>query len=563
MKIAFDSISQEMDTIRLIPTEIFKIIQSYLTKSDWRNLLNSNKTIFQNIKEETVYYDLFIDWRKKGANEKFFQITDDLSRFYQSVKDKHHQISLRINSPTEENIQQCSDFFPGIHKLTLRTNNGKCNFWKKSPNMTIFSNIHHLILHYVEGIHHLTGLVGIKILEISISQSIIAIDYIPGLKRLVLDTLNELTDISNYSHIPELMINNCYKLNFKNPGNHNKLSITSHEIDDISIFQNIQYLTINYLSNLLNDNHSHLPIFYHLIHLHLDFSDIKIFNFSYFPNLQFLKLALACIPSNVMFPASLKIAEFSNCSFDDLSVVRHVKQLKFSDCEGEGFNDISVLSNAYTLHFNGMELDDVGSLGRVHDLIIESVVSVKGLSKLGQVHHLELLCYGITSLEGLGQGNSDITLAHIKEKIDFSPLRSVYKVTIEFSDGLVDGSMLSNVQHLTLLKCNCFTNTNALGNVKSLFFINCEGIKRLDGLENVPHVHLEKCDQIEDIDCLGKQQSLIIIQCQRIKQLIEADVSKKYDRIFHGIPLVKIDVKAFSWFSPKSSKLIKEDFFSE
>ncbi len=530
-----------MNSFEAIPREILTIIHCFLNHHDYRQLLNTSKAIFQVLKYETVYYNLKIT----------FEIIDYLSAFYESVKDKSQQISLKITQPSKEVVEKCSRWIPGIHKLIFRE---EYYYWRNIPNISLFCNIYHVHLEWIEGIDRLSGLSGIKILEVFYSSSLIAIDFIPGLKRLVLDSIINLLEISEYGNIPELQITDCGKLRLHGLGNHKKVSITcsddrkldeSYEPYDLSIFQNVRYfhLEIEDYPTL-----SGSPLFENLVYLTLGCNG-ELFNSSYFPNLRFLRLISADVVCEVSFPSNLELADFQSCYLYDLSVLSNVKQLMFDDCRGRGFGNVNALANTSSITFHQIkELEDVSSLGRVYELKIVSCSRVKDISNLGGVHRLCVEDCGISSLEGLGLGNCDILLSGLSLVIDLSPLISVYKVTLQNCDGIVDGRGLSNVRHLTLYCCNNFADTTALGSMKSLYLISCEKLRRLVGLENVPCIHIEDCPQLVDIDCLGKQQSLVIYNCMKLKQLMKDDVNKRYQKIIEGISLVKIDLWTFNLY---------------
>ncbi len=533
-----------------IPLDILKIIQQYLNSNDYRQLLNTTQTIFHHSKFETVYYNFQIS----------DHVPDCLSGLKKSVRDCSKQISLHITDTNEEVIEECAAITTGIHKFIFVNNNKKYNFWRSSPNMKLFCNIYFVRLEYIEGIDRLSGLIGIKILHVSYSTTLEVIDFIPGLKRLILEGLTSLREISQYSTIPELQIIDCTHLNLQELGNHEKVAIESTIFDldllrVMKVLKDVKFLDLSSPFRTITRSLKNLPIFVNLLYLNFGCDD-ELFDGSYFPNLLFLKLNHAQITSKVLIPLRLKIAEFEYCSFDSLSVLTTVKELSFLCCKRTVFSNVSDLSNTRKLVFSGIEnLEDVSSLVGVNDLKIVNCRKVKNINKLGGVHRLQVHnCIGIISLEGLGEGNSDVFLFGQLKIMNFSPLSTIYKVTIHYCDGFVDGKQLANVQHLTICKCKDFKDTSALGKVKSLYLIRCDKITGLVGLENVPHIHLEGCNQLEDISCLGKQQSLIVLDCIQLKGLMQADVGQKYHRIFLGIPLVKIDIKAFSWYSSNGMK---------
>jgi hypothetical protein len=264
-----------------LPTVILRLIQQYLRKYDYRQLLNTNAKTFQHVKHETVYYNFirYDKWQEKIQG--FHNITDQINYFIalcNSVKDKSQQISLKIESATKEIVQQYGHLMPGILKLDFQASR---DFWRNRPNMGMFCNIYYLRLENVRGINSLSGLTGIKILEVYISDSITAIDFIPGLQRLIIYCLPNLQEITQYGNIPELIIDDCSELKFEGLGNHEKFSYKGYTgiKEDIQLCRNVKYLSME--SRVELDTLPQLP---NLIYLVLEGND-SLFDPSYFPNL--------------------------------------------------------------------------------------------------------------------------------------------------------------------------------------------------------------------------------------------------------------------------------------
>ncbi len=511
----------------MLPLDILRIIQQYLKYYDYKQLLNTNQTIFKQCKYKTAHYHLFADSRKKDEDlfEKFKK--EKLEKVRDRVcflKDKCEWISIHLIQPISPDLI--------LQSIVL---------------INSFSNIYHVHLERIWN-NSVSGLIGIKIIEISESPHLISIEFIPGLKRLILYSLLNLAEIpSDYRNIPEINITSCPKLNLQGLGNHNKVCVRDNYLNAPShsecllIFRNVQYLDV-FTRQISVELLRGVPMFTNLLYLKIRCNSGLFDCASCFPNIRFLSISYAVISSEISFSPALRCAQFDNCSFDDLSIVKDVKELMFYGCRGRGFQDVSVLSNADKLALVGIsELCDVSSLGGVRELTIERNVNVKDISRLGQVHRLRIEVDEGDSLEGLGKGNSEVVLTGFQKNVDFSPLRSIYKVTLMKCSGLVDGRDLINVQHLSIVNCENFNDTSALGMMKSLCVVDCTNLKRLVGLEDVPYIHLERCGKLEDIQCLGKQQSLIIFQCRRLRRLKNNAYS-----IFPEIPFVRIDVEEFS-----------------
>ncbi len=501
-----------------LPLEIFRVIQEYLNQYDYRQLLNSSLTIFKHVKYETVYYNLRISWNQGIQTEK---IIDYLVILYESVKDKSKQISLSLSGF----VQEVSSFIVGIHKLVYRDYENR-----NMPQMSVFWNVYYRQLEGISDINHLSGLSGVKVLHIFSSESIERIDFIPGLKKLIIDSLPNLFDISDYRSIPAIEIKDCPKLNLRAVGKHERFCIigSNHRIDiDLSRFRKVRYLTIQDTSSKGLDKV--LPSFPYLTHLSIYYSNIS---------------------SEVLFPSTIRIAEFNECSFNDLFVLSKIKELKFYNCKGREFNNVESLSNAYGLGFyNIPELQNVNCLERVHDLSIVLCKKVKDISDLGRFHRLSVEdCKEVSSLVGLREGNREISLYTQSTIIDFSPLGFIYKVTLSDFDGLVDGKGLADVKILTICKCKHFKDTSALTMVQSLCLILCNQIEKLADVDYVPYIYLETCENLEDISCLGKQKSLIIKDCKTLQKLMKKDVGG-YNLLFQRIKFLRIDPTSQHWMT--------------
>ncbi len=533
----------KLTTFEAIPTSVLQIIQLFLNKTDYRQLLNTNATIFQHSKFETVYYNFigYEKWKRALGFTNATEQKDYFTELYASVKDKSKQISLNVKNPNEKLVKEYSHFMTGIHHLTF-TDRQSGGFWRNDIDMNAFCNIYHLCLKNLQGIDCLRGLHDIKILEVHESMTLLTIEFIPGLKRLVLYRLLEICELpEEYNSIPELVITACYKLNLKKgQKNHNKVKIGSinRDLTDLTIFSKVTCLSS---ADIMNYNfHS----FAHLVYLDILYSYMtaRIFNPSPLMKLRYLKLDFAkMMIENGMFPPLLEIAEFSNCEFDNVSIVSHVKVLTFNKCHGIGFNNVSSLSKVHKLTFDNIrELEDVSGLDSLYELHLLNCENLKDISKLGRVHRLLVSCWGrpVTSLEGLGQGNSKIYLGGLSKVTDFTPLRSVYKVSLGNCDSIVHGRDLASVQHLILYRCSAFDDTSALGNLKSFYLKECWKISKLDGLENVPTIRIEGCNELEDISCLGKQQSLIILKCKKLSRK-----RGKYEDMFAHIPFFRFNLE--------------------
>jgi hypothetical protein len=77
-----------MSPIFVLPLDVLRIIQICLSQTEYRRLLNTNKTNFELLKEESVNYELVLT----SQNAQFLIFTD----FSQKVSFPSCQVSLKV-----------------------------------------------------------------------------------------------------------------------------------------------------------------------------------------------------------------------------------------------------------------------------------------------------------------------------------------------------------------------------------------------------------------------------------------------------------------------------------
>jgi hypothetical protein len=110
--------------IQWLPTEVFRIIQEYSGRKDYRGLLNSSRTLFGSIKYETAHFVIKVPLDVFSDETKRMCILDRLAK----VKDPSKQITMEFSQITELQIlnycRKYPTFFGGIYELSLKSVSG-------------------------------------------------------------------------------------------------------------------------------------------------------------------------------------------------------------------------------------------------------------------------------------------------------------------------------------------------------------------------------------------------------------------------------------------------------
>jgi hypothetical protein len=125
------------------------------------------------------------------------------------------------------------------------------------------------------------------------------------------------------------------------------------------------------------------------------------------------------------------------------------------------------------------------------------------VSMLGNIPKLFMMnCYGITSLTGLGGSNNlEIEIRYRFPVVDFSPLRTLYRLILQNVEQTIPAQEICQVTHLVIRNCPQFLSTNALSSVKkSVELYHCDGLTSLEGLENITYLSIRRCENIQNFE---------------------------------------------------------------
>jgi hypothetical protein len=144
---------------------------------------------------------------------------------------------------------------------------------------------------------------------------------------------------------------------------------------------------------------------------------------------------------------------------------------------------------------NLIELDIDSDNGFIQNSVVEYLGKIKKLT-LSEI-------YGITTLEGLGNGNKFVKLVGLKGLDNFASLQGINEVTVCSCDNLVNAEQLLNIRYLTISLCDNFADCSKLGSgLYSLVLEELPNLILLKGkyLKNIQKIRVTNCPKLEDID---------------------------------------------------------------
>ncbi len=175
-----------------LPDVILKHLQSFLSHGDIHYFLNSNKSHFSSLKQETIYFSLNPEKSQEYVKEESFRET-----ILSKVKDGSKQIGLVIQSNSE--MLDLRDIV--AHKIVFSIS------YPHLPN-------------------------NVPSLEYFLPNTVQEIPFLPILQDLTLHNCRNIQDFSNLSHLKKLQLFDALQLT------------------DITPLQNIPHLTFTECPNI-------------------------------------------------------------------------------------------------------------------------------------------------------------------------------------------------------------------------------------------------------------------------------------------------------------------------
>ena len=479
-----------------LPVEILQSeIQSYLLCDQYRLLMNTSILHFRDIKKTTICVRMphrvtshFWEDEKvqKSVLEKIVNCSKQLTFEFEGYSLK----ALLNNGNFKEKLLWMGN-------ISLRLYDGSLAF------LDLLPNLHTLKIDSYKGIIDTKRFVKVKHLVLTSCENVTGISSLKFLVSLTLKWCSALEHIEGLRGIHFVCIQGCIRLrDISGLGQHKRLVI-----DDCSCLTDL--CSLNQIDSLVIRNCRQLAKLPKLV-------DVKTFKF------EMERATVTNISELEMLGSNPKLSLIAwLCDRMDISKLQHL--LVSAYLTGGLHSDLSCLANVRSLKLiNFPNLVDISYLGHVKCLTLNS-------------------CGAITTLTGLGQpGQREVALKYLHGITDFSPVKSVQKLTVSCCNGFNDQQDISGVCELVL---SCYSSISALrfsrclesftledytftdefplsisSQVKYLILNRC-AFKRVEGRGAVEKVRLLNCSQLVTVEAFRDVQDVTLIYCRGLRSI--------------------------------------------
>jgi hypothetical protein len=496
-----------------LPIDVYYVTRCYLSSSDYHKFLNTSKSLFSEVKHQTVVYHLKYDDPFDQAEAEI--ISDIVTS---RVKNRNTQISIsyRFDSRFSESSNN--------HSARL--------------NLHIPIDIHTLKL--MNCYHNdnvcFTGREGgyLNTLEIYGDMSVIphfdlfSLSVFPFLQTLVLNDCY-INSISPLMNIPSVEL--C---NVELPGIGGFNGPDQGDLADV--FRDVTKVQLTRFDFSSSHHAFHTPFISTL----LVFKDIQDLSLegefldsealpSYRLSCQSLRLInrrdLSYFPLHLEKPKQLFLSNFNlkDLVIDNLIELEEVHLLHCSNV------NMGLFTFAKKIEFDQGWLIPDGPV-KVYDFISFHLLEFVSLSRcdiavevglFSKVHTVKFNhCMNLSSLQGLGNsttdeknGNRHVSVADCVKVTDFSPLNGLHRVEIQSCPGFCDGNQVKDVKNLLISNCKKIESFHMFGKVHSLRIYDCQHLSTLYGLQDVPYLDIRVCNKLKEIAGLKNNQYVNIKHC--------------------------------------------------
>ncbi len=476
-----------------LPAEVFRLIEPFLTKSDYHYFLNTSKEHFCCLKKERIYFAL-----SSSSSREYILNAAFRELLLSKVENGWKQISVNID---DGHIDLPRDL--PVHRVKLET---LSRYWKDLSNFS-----------HIESVGRGATCTGSYI------------PPIPAVKELKLGGCLSLTDVSNLSHLSKLEMGGTPSLTDISPlQNIPHLSFDGGDkIEDFSVFNasRQKFLKI-YCSSLLRDVKSFSGMRYLILQSCPELEDVSPLKGVY--DLSLLSCAKVMDISGLGNHHRLVIKDCSYgligydslvniphiclraCSISDVSVLRHATTLSLLQCRA--VTDVTSLRGLKSLTI-------VDSCREV--LSIDSLCDIPNLSLSyrKEVHNLRQLANKRLSLQFIRKD----AFPHPIEADYFSFLKNIQELSLYQCDNiieLIDAGRVEYFQHLHSLSIQgsmMLKHVNGLGRIPSLRIWHCHNLRDISALGRNRYVTLDHCYEIEDVSSLATVPVVDIHSCPKVK----------------------------------------------
>lgn len=536
-------------TIDQLPYCLFHLISEYLSPTEYRNFMNTSLDLFEDIKRETVYYDLNTDSSLKFASNATFR-----NSILKKVSRKSKQVSLDFGRVSEfsQRVQ-----IAGVHRCRIQYYPIRRNH--RALNVSIFSGIEELCLFRFDRIVSFEGMEAVRKLHIEKLENLIDLSALSYLHSISMTDCPKVTNLNGLGRVYMVKIEKAPLLSdisALSGFNHSVSLVDCPLVTDVSNLGNVHSLTL-VRCPLVND----VSKLHHVVNLNItDCPEIRDLRGL---GRQTTVILGPCHARDYSMLKDVKNVVLISCDIDDLSFLdQHPStsssssslwpttspssSSSSSSSSPSAFYSSNVLFNASESTVSvSIETDDSSrngfmllycdSVSNVTYLQHMSYVTIGGnnliedISMLGNVGHLCFFgCPKIKSLQGLGKKNRYVEITDCEGVNDFTPLQNVYLVEISSCVGFTRSSDLKGVKHVTIDGCSELREVSGFDEANHVRLIKCDGITKLDNLHKVQMVEIKQCPCLTDISGLGGEDQEVSLEgCNRVSNIAPLKQVKK------------------------------------
>lgn len=236
--------------LRKLPTAIFSLVSDYLEPYDYLRLMNSSRSLFKDIKFETILHTYKISMVSGGLStadmDVHFQKFDKVRRKFDTFA-RQRQLKLVLMAIPEQPLLKYASYFTKIYDINVHfSGTVSANF-----DFTIFDNISKVWLHGFHGIQKISnGFENIRQLTIMNFKDLISI-HCPLMNLDVLHVHNcgNLVSFHHLSNVKSITISYCEKLQIDLSTTKDSLQRLFYtEIPSIFSIDTIPFHSMQYLS---------------------------------------------------------------------------------------------------------------------------------------------------------------------------------------------------------------------------------------------------------------------------------------------------------------------------
>ncbi len=469
-----------MMSCNLLPDPVYSEIQASLSKADYRYFINSSKVVFGEVKRKTVYFNL-----NPSNSEKYLDDADFRRKILSLIENGWRQIALHISWTSNKKISLTVPIHSLIYEQPLRS----------VRDLDHLTNVESMILY--PSFHEIPPLMTLKHLTLENTDQMSPLSNLSHLTSISINLINNKEDLLPLQFIKHLKINNCDRIeDFSILGDGKQISLSlgnACNLTNVNNFQSIHQLSLSGCS-LLED----ISPLYGIHTLQLSFCK-KVKDISSLGNHYRLEI-LDCSYEIIVYESLMNIPHIilSYCNIKDLTVLSNSKTVELNHCK---------------------EVVDLTPLQHLQSVHIAFCPNALDLSILKNVKKLQLETSSKVQLESIKDLSNETFILKLSTHTihDFSFVRRMKHFTLAGCYGNIVWNeetvqCFQHLQSLALYDCGVFTNVNGFGHIPEVTLCRCYDLTDISGFGGNRSVCLQSL-RVRDFSSLANVPIVTLIDC--------------------------------------------------